>query len=290
MKQEAGTRRRYINPSVAFVVFKYTVYLLLMGNVAMFFMEDILAARETFGGGITWSNLVEAFTATVDTAAWVLLLLVFELETAIIPDEKLQGGLKWLLAFIRAICYFFIVWAAWGYVVKFNLVSDLVPFSVTQVCDLVGTSFTYVFTLDEYFSLDEGSCALLQGVELYRIAGTDIIGTAEATQAAIRLAIVDIVNASDWLLIVVLLEVEVLLQLRDRLSDTLIRAFKLFKTVLYAILFAAALYWLVYGDFLDFWDAFLWLVAFIFIELNIFQWHAEVEEEKAHRDDASRPA
>jgi hypothetical protein len=36
------------------------------------------------------------------------------------------------------------------------------------------------------------------------------------------------------------------------------------------------------GDFLDFWDAFLWLVAFIFIEMNIFTWHSEVEEEKAH--------
>ena len=25
-------------------------------------------------------------------------------------------------------------------------------------------------------------------------------------------------------------------------------------------------------------DAFLWLVAFIFIEMNIFKWHEEVEE------------
>ena len=31
-------------------------------------------------------------------------------------------------------------------------------------------------------------------------------------------------------------------------------------------------YWGILGDFLDFWDAFMWLVAFVFIELNIFQW------------------
>jgi len=45
--------------------------------------------------------------------------------------------------------------------------------------------------------------------------------------------------------------------------------------VLYSILFAAAAYWGLLGDFLDFWDAFMWLVAFVFIEMNIFQWQAE---------------
>lgn len=290
MKEEAGTRRRYIDPFVAFRVFKYTVYILLAGDVAMFFMEDILAAQETFGDNITWRNVVEAFTATVDTAAWVVLLLIFELETAVIPDDKLQGGLKWMLAAIRAICYFFIVWAAWGYVVKYNLVSNLEPFMIANVCDLVGTSFTHVVDLDEYLPIDAQACALLQGADLLRIAGTEIIGTAESTRAAIHLAIVDIVNATDWLIIVALLEAEVLLQLRDQLTDPVIRVFKFLKIVLYGILFGAAIYWGIFGDFLDFWDAFLWLVAFIFIELNIFQWHAEVEEEKVHRDEASQPA
>ena len=54
---------------------------------------------------------------------------------------------------------------------------------------------------------------------------------------------------------------------------------QLIKVVLYAILFAAAVYWGLLGDFLDFWDAFLWLVAFVFIEMNIFQWQAETNAE-----------
>ena len=99
-------------------------------------------------------------------------------------------------------------------------------------------------------------------------------------QDALRLAVVDIVNAADWLLIVALLEVEVYLQLRDRLTDQMIRVGRWFKGGLYGILFCAAAYWGVKGDFLDFWDAFLWLVAFIFIEMNIFQWHEETESEK----------
>ena len=40
-------------------------------------------------------------------------------------------------------------------------------------------------------------------------------------------------------------------------------------------LLLAAIYWGFKGDFVDFWDAFLWLVAFVFIELNIFEWRRE---------------
>jgi hypothetical protein len=47
------------------------------------------------------------------------------------------------------------------------------------------------------------------------------------------------------------------------------------KPVLYVILLLVAAYWGIAGDFLDFWDAFLWLFAFVFIELNIFEWQEE---------------
>ena len=43
----------------------------------------------------------------------------------------------------------------------------------------------------------------------------------------------------------------------------------------YLVLLGAVAYWGVKGDFLDFWDAFLWLLAFVLIELNVFQWHGE---------------
>jgi hypothetical protein len=50
---------------------------------------------------------------------------------------------------------------------------------------------------------------------------------------------------------------------------------KYLKFVLYTTLFAAAAYWGVAGDLLDFWDAALWLFAFIFVELNVFEWQYE---------------
>ena len=77
---------------------------------------------------------------------------------------------------------------------------------------------------------------------------------------------------------VIILEVDVWLQLRGRLQGRIVSASKAIKLFLYSILFVAAAYWGLLGDFLDFWDAFMWLVAFVFIEMNLFQWQAETDE------------
>ena len=65
------------------------------------------------------------------------------------------------------------------------------------------------------------------------------------------------------------------LQLRGALTGMLLRLSSVLKFITYAVLLGAAVYWGFAGNFIDFWDAFLWLVAFVFIELNVFQWHEE---------------
>ena len=91
---------------------------------------------------------------------------------------------------------------------------------------------------------------------------------------------VDVINSANWLIIVFILESEVYLQLKGKLSASFIFIAKWVKVILYSVLLLAAIYWGIKGDFLDFWDAFLWIVAFIFIELNLFEWNAESTEEK----------
>jgi uncharacterized membrane protein len=59
---------------------------------------------------------------------------------------------------------------------------------------------------------------------------------------------------------------------------------KIIKMGLYSVLFFAAAYWWLLGDFLDFWDSFMWLVAFVFVEMNLFQWQAETSEVIAEGD------
>jgi hypothetical protein len=93
----------------------------------------------------------------------------------------------------------------------------------------------------------------------------------------VRLAWVDVINSAVWLLVVIVLEIDVRLQEHDKLRGLALRLSNLSKYVLYSILLLAAIYWGVKGDFVDFWDAFLWLVAFVFIELNVFEWRQESE-------------
>jgi hypothetical protein len=90
-----------------------------------------------------------------------------------------------------------------------------------------------------------------------------------------RLAWVDVINAGVWLLVVLLLEIDVRLQERGKFEGLALRISNLSKYALYSILLLAAVYWGIKGDFVDFWDAFLWLVAFAFIELNVFEWRKE---------------
>jgi hypothetical protein len=222
--------------------------------------------------------VVEAFSATIDTSAWLVLLLVFEFETAIFTDEQLKGGLKWFLAVLKFVSYFLITYSFYGYVQKYFVITTLLPFSIADTCSLVGTGWNYVVSLDDYLPLDATACSAMQGQELFQVASTKIIGTREALDSAWGLAVIDIINAATWLAIVVMLETEVWMQLRDVLTDRLMKLGKYLKGLLYSILFIAATYWGFEGSFLDFWDAFLWLLAFILIELNIFQWHEEVEE------------
>jgi len=90
---------------------------------------------------------------------------------------------------------------------------------------------------------------------------------------------VDIINSTDWIIIVLILEFDVYLQLHNKLEGKVYKISQIIKAVLYSVLFINAIYWGFKGDFVDFWDAVLWILAFFFIEMNIFQWHEEKEEE-----------
>jgi len=144
-----------VSRGTLFQIFKYIVYVFLAMNVYWFFAEEFLAAALQFPNGVGLRDLIQAYPATIDTAAWVVLLLMFELE------------------------------------------------------------------------------------------------------------------------------VDVRLQEHNRFEGWALRISSAMKIVLYATLLYAAIYWGVKGDFVDFWDAFLWLVAFVFIELNVFEWREEAHEELA---------
>lgn len=271
----------YFGNTTRFRVFKfakYLVYALLSFNIYLFLQEELLALSFTFADGIELGQIVQAFSATIDTAAWVVLLLMFELETAALDDENIHGAVKWGLHGLRGICYIALLYAFTGYYQELVALYQVVPLGLTDACSLVGGDYSVLLDLDDYVALDAVNCATL-GEQVYTVAGFDILADSETLRSAQILAWVDVINAADWILVVIVLEVEVRLQLRGDLSDQVMNATKVIKLILYAILFLCAGYWGYAGDFLDFWDASLWLFAFIFIELNVFEWQYETDRE-----------
>lgn len=252
---------------------KTLTYALLTVNVFLFLQEELLAVEHTFVEEFALADLIQMFSATVDTGAWVILLLLFELETSVISDDKIRGGLKLFLHGVRAICYIFIVYAFYGYLVELQTLYHVQVLS-GDPCARARGGWSVLVDLDEYVALDPRNCDAI-GRQLWRLAGFNIVVQPDVLHAARMLAWTDVMNAAAWILVVLVLEADVRLQLRGQLDGQVLAASKTIKIGLYATLFLAAIYWGFAGDFLDFWDAFLWLFAFIFIELNMFSWQAE---------------
>ncbi len=267
------------NQSKLFRLFKYTVYALLTFNIFVFFDEEWAASAYRFTNGVEPADLIQGFAATIDTASWVVLLLIFELETYVLEDHHFTRPVSWLLQIVRILCYCVICYAFYGYLVKLLYLLDATSFDAAAgLCALADQAWVYAVDLDEYLMITAANCdALATGNQLMRFNDTTALVDAAGYRDIIRLGWVDVINAGVWLGVVALLELDVQLQSRDKLHGTIQTVTNCCKYVLYSLLLLAAIYWGIKGDFVDFWDAFLWLVAFVFIEMNVMQWQKEDE-------------
>ena len=262
---------------------KYAVYLLLSFNVLVFFREEWLAADHLFEGAIPFAELIVAFAASIDTLAWVILLLLFELETYQIPDEKLTPTLSRSIHTVRALCYAVIVYSFYGYLSKALAMNAYQLADTLDACTLGVTNGSLMIELDEFLNLGADNCLPSQvGDALYRLGDSAIVAYESVLQGAKQLAWLDVINSGTWLVIVALLELDVRIGVYNRVADAWQAFSKWAKYLAYTILFAAAVYWGFNGDFIDFWDAFLWLFAFAFIEMNVIEWRDERHGDTQH--------
>lgn len=262
-----------------FTAVKYITYVLLSFNIFVFLGQELTAAQTTYVDGIPPGQLIQAFSASIDTSAWVLLLLLFELETSVLDDRHIKGWVKWSLHGIRGICYIAIGYAFTGYLAELSTILNTTPLNNIDLCSAIDQHWSLLLTLDEYAAVDAGNCAAI-AADSFRITGHNIVAEPGVLRSSQYLAWADVINSATWILVVIVLENEVRLQLRGNLSAQIIYSTRYLKYFLYAVLFCAAIYWGVVGALIDFWDASLWLFAFIFIELNVFEWQHETRESR----------
>ena len=239
--------------------------------------------------------MIQAYASTIDTANWVILLLIFELQTSVIPDHRLVGNVRRGLTLLQLVCYSIIAFALYGYIVKYIDLLAFSPIDVDSLCVLVKSAVVVenpsnplsfmLPELDEYAHVTASNCATLPSELPFLQNGiSNVLTDTSAYTNAHSLALIDVINASSWLLVVLMLLVDVELQMRSGVAAFLTKIMTASKVVLYSILLICAALWGFWGDFLDFWDAFLWIVAFVFIEMNMFDWRAETASEKRFDD------
>ena len=264
-----------------FQVVKYATFFLLSLNIGFFFAEELATARLTTQATGEAFLSFQLFSATLDTIAWVVLLILFELETAVIPDHRLVGALRYSIHGIRMICTAGIITAFMGYFGEWQTLSGSTPLAA-PACSLVDDGWSIMLKLDDFMPLTADNCAQF-GADTSAVSGLEQVLAAPAgLQAAQRLAFVDVINAGVWILVVVLLEIEVrVLSQWGGAPRLMAFAANSLKGLFYATLFAAAVYWGFKGKFLDVWDASLWLFAFVFIELNVFEWQQEIRDQSS---------
>lgn len=257
-------------------LFKIFVYGSLCFSSSQFIYEDLVAARLLLDGSSSISDILNIFSVTIDTVSWLVLLVIFELETSILDDEVLRGRLKWLLTGISVLCYVVIVYAFTGYVGKLLMLTGGGPLEVQGLCQMLEQGLVVMVDMDEYEALSADNCSQLAAAgPLGQITGYPIIYEQAIYGKVLGLGTVAAINSGAWILVVAILQFDIVMQLRGELGRRLLWLSGLAKAVLYGILTLVALYWGIVGDFVDFWDAFMWLLGFFIIELNVLNWQQE---------------
>ena len=271
------------SPGLLFQVFKYAVYGLLTLNIFLFLVEDHSASMVKFSEGLTLALILEGYAASIDTAAWVILLLLFELETFVLEDEQLTPLVNRMIFAAKAFAFAFIAFAFFGYLqTTLSAYRLYAAPEVSNLCDVADRGQLYAVDESEYEAITADNCESLSSASSFeRFEDSDALVDSRGAVDIQRLAWTDLINAGVWILIVILLEIDILLQERRRFEGTAYAISMTLKVIFYSTLFLAAVYWGVKGDFVDFWDAFLWLVAFLFIENNVRLWRDETHAEDA---------
>ena len=260
--------------SLWFNIFKYSVFALLGFNAVQYFLQDYAASQQVFGAELQWSQVVEAYAVTIDTLSWIMLLFMFDLETSVLSRDVLKKPeLTWIIGAIKALCYGFIVYALYGYIIRLLGILAFEPSEILDLCAHLSDDLVFMNSLDLFSTVDTENCAsLVSGDTLYRDPAKNRIADINTLSASQDLALTDVINASTWVLIVIILEADDWIKSRFETDIRLAVVLNFAKVTLYSFLLGCAIFWGFSGVFLDFWDAFLWIVAFAFIELNVFDY------------------
>lgn len=263
---------------------KWSVYALVIINFGFYIRNDWVIAGHTLYAGSSLLEISRAFATTIDESAWIILLLLFELETYLLSDEPLSRAKTLLMQGVRVVCYISLAHTLYAYGVYLTEIYASVPVEgVTNLCQLIEKDLSYAFNL-AYSEINSSNCASLSSAnQFFYVDPPTFFIVEDAAGLAIEkeLAWIDMFEAIIWLLILLSIEVAVWLQDRNIGQGIIFKGLGIAKLCLYSLLWAAAGYWIYRGHYMFAWDEFVWIAGFVAIEMNIVQWRDEINDAEA---------
>lgn len=260
---------------------KWLVYTLVIINFGFYIRNDLVIASHTLYSGSSLLEISRAFATTIDESAWIILLLLFELETYLLSDDPLSRTKILLIKGIRLVCYISLAHTLYAYGVYLAEIYAAVPVEgVTNLCQLIGKDLSYASNL-VYSEINSSNCASLSSAnQFFYVDPPTFFIVEDAAGLAIekQLAWIDIFEAIIWLLILLSIEVAVWLQDRNIGQGLIFKTLSITKWCLYSLLWAAAGYWIYRGHYMFAWDEFVWIAGFVAIEMNIVKRRNEIND------------
>jgi hypothetical protein len=269
-----------MHPRVAHFL-KYIVYLSLSVNFFVYVVDDYQALRSALPAGAPLMDVLTRFSTSIDTGAWMGLILLFELETYTLPDEAFTVKVKALLRAGRAICYALVFSAAYGYTVEALQNYDFSEVAgVSDACQVADQDVWLQINSIDYEEITSLNCNTLTDDEIfYRFKDEESVIASSLVSHVQFQGLIDICNSYVWILVIALMEIEVLLHSADRFGSRLLNAVRQVKSLFYLVLIANGVAWAATGYLIYGWDSFLWIFGFWAIELNLAEWEIDRLEE-----------
>ena len=260
---------------------KLVVYSLLLFNFVFYVRDDWVIAGHTLHSGSTFLQWASAYNTTIDESAWLLLLLLLEMETYLLAGRDLSRAYEIISLIIRLCCYVVLAHTPYAYAMTvYDLSQAPIIEGVTDLCQLAGQNLSYAHNL-VYTKITDGNCSELSSARQFFFNDPpDHLIVQDETALALerRSALVDLVESITWLLILLSIEVVVWLQDKDITGGLLIKSANMAKVLLYSLLWFAIGYWIYLGHYMFAWDEFVWIVGFVAIEMNVVERRKDVKE------------
>ena len=260
---------------------KLVVYSLLLFNFVFYVRDDWIIAGHTLHSGSTFLQWTSAYNTTIDESAWLLLLLLFEMETHLLAGRDLSRAHEIISLIIRLCCYVVLAHTPYAYAMTvYDLSQAPIIEGVTDLCQLADQNLSYAYNL-VYTKITDGNCSELSTASQFFFNDPPdhlIVQDEMALALERRSALVDLVESITWLLILLSIEVVVWLQDKDITGGLLIKSANMAKVLLYSLLWFAIGYWIYLGHYMFAWDEFVWIVGFVAIEMNVVERRKDVKE------------